>query len=621
MNNIDRILTTLDSYTGDMDSLNATTTVFAEELGPDWTQSIYQTLGDIPLEQRERLDHAFNYYAAVTAWNEIQSYLTSTLPLNRLEIMERVPVLQHWLSFFGEAGQNAVIQLQEKLSTPLEPQERNLINETARWGRPENAAAAQKFTETEAFADNAPDNTDSRGRTPADQDSIEINDEIKNSSQPELADTEIAIDSSAEPIQSVSEQAFQAESVKAEENPLSPRAFAEETTENTSQTDPVRAFTEAISSLYPDESEAKTAPDMPADPVDTPVSADQINSADIADPDVFDETATEATPIIEQTQTSQPPIRPESPAMPTRPQIVPQPGFLDEPGTTPQEEQIFLSEAEEVPASTPTSTLPETVPPEISEPIEPVPSAETSAPRGFPPLLQAHATDGFNEKDNPFLTTEASFSSEAEWLVERTLRQIRLLQEIQSWLGARCVHLGKIEIFSYKYYGFVVDFYRVLLKDIHSVLSDSSLMPLLEAHRPGGIKYLQDTQLYLEQEIRSAEENSESDVTPLIADDLDIQLFKKTLGVIDQSGEKEYLGPAPDGFEMIEDPYEAMQKQKQDQYKQLEKTLSVTEKSLAEQIESPQNAKTSSQTPENSVQSKMSFSFTRKKPGDGTGQQ
>ena len=73
MNNIDRILTTLDSYTGDMDSLNATTTVFAEELGPDWTQSIYQTLGDIPLEQRERLDHAFNYYAAVTAWNEIQS--------------------------------------------------------------------------------------------------------------------------------------------------------------------------------------------------------------------------------------------------------------------------------------------------------------------------------------------------------------------------------------------------------------------------------------------------------------------------------------------------------------------------------------------------------------------
>lgn len=536
MNNIERISNALDAYTGDMDSLNATTAVFIEELGEEWPQVIYQVLGDIPLERRERLDHAFNYYAAVTAWNEIQSYLTSAQPLNRVEVMERIPVLQHWLSFFGEPGQTAVTQLQEKLSTPISEEERSLINETARWGRPQEAEIAQTITQSD------------------------LQKAIQNNEQ------QLSKDSVFECTEN-DEFSTQPEETIATDTTLIEDSTSNYDFENTAT---VTDKTNQTTVMATD-----TPPQMPHNPIDTPVTGEEINSSDIADPLVFSDSTAIQTPqeSIES--------------------ILEDPSVLKEPTISDSAEFIAV-EQKGIESDTPV--------------IDP----------NLPSPLTASALTGFDTPENPFLNT--SELSESEWLIERTLRQIRLLQQIQTWLAARCVHLGNIEIFSYKYYGFVVDFYRVLLKDIHTILSDSSLFALLEERMNGGLKYLQDTQLYLEQEIRSAEENSESDVTPLIADDLDMALFKKTLGVVDQSNEKEYLGPAPDGFEIIEDPYEAMQKQKQDQYKHLEETVSDTETSLKDQIESSEHVKNTSQTSENSVQSKMSFSFVRKKPTEGTGQ-
>lgn len=537
MNNIERIYNALDAYTGDMDSLNATTTVFTEELGEEWPQTIYQILGDIPLERREKLDHAFNYYAAVTAWNEIQSYLTSEQPLNRVEVMERVPILQHWLSFFGEPGQSAVTQLQEKLSTPMSEEELTLINETARWGRPEEVEIAKKIAQSDS------------------QEIIQNNEQHpQNALISEIMESDESFTQTEETIKNdanLIEDSVSNDTVK------TPDTIRDENNQTTTMANDTPSQTSHIS-------------------IDTPITGEEeINSSDIEAPLIV------SNPILKQT--------PQEPVE----SILEETAVLQEETETESDEFPSI-EPNEIESNTP-----------IVNPT-------------FPSQLTASALTGFDTSENPFLNT--SELSESEWLIERTLRQIRLLHQIQTWLAARCVHLGNIEIFSYKYYGFVVDFYRVLLKDIHTILSDSSLFTLLEERMNGGLKYLQDTQLYLEQEIKSAEENCESDVTPLIADDLDMALFKKTLGVVDQSTEKEYLGPAPDGFEMIEDPYEAMQKQKQDQYKHLEKNVSDTEASLADQIESPEHIKNTSQTSENSVQSKMSFSFTRKKPTEGTGQ-
>ena len=110
-----QILEALEKYSGDVESLNQVVGIATQELGSDWTEKIYEDMSDASADIKERLDHAFNYYAATTAWNEIQNYLTQTEPLNYSETLERVPVLEHWLSFFGAAGEEVVEELRNKL--------------------------------------------------------------------------------------------------------------------------------------------------------------------------------------------------------------------------------------------------------------------------------------------------------------------------------------------------------------------------------------------------------------------------------------------------------------------------------------------------------------------------
>ena len=116
MADINKIKEALNSYTGESDSLNNFAAVAAAELGENWIETIYETLTDLSAEEKEKLDHAFQYYAATMAWNEAQAYLNQTEPLNA-SVAERVPVLEHWLAFFQDAGLQVVEQLKQKLAT------------------------------------------------------------------------------------------------------------------------------------------------------------------------------------------------------------------------------------------------------------------------------------------------------------------------------------------------------------------------------------------------------------------------------------------------------------------------------------------------------------------------
>ena len=80
---------------------------------------------------------------------------------------------------------------------------------------------------------------------------------------------------------------------------------------------------------------------------------------------------------------------------------------------------------------------------------------------------------------------------------------------------------------------------------------------------------------------------------------------RKTLGNLDESTDPEYLGPAPDGFELIQDSDAPLdEKAVKEQYQRLEKEV------LAENQETE---KKTSQTTKNSVQRKLSFSLKPKK--------
>ena len=116
MADINKIKAALQSYTGESESLNNFVAVVAAELGDNWVETIYDTLTDLSAEEKEKLDHAFQYYAATMAWNEAQTYLNQTDPLDVAAVSNRIPILEHWLSFFQEAGLEIVNQLKQKLS-------------------------------------------------------------------------------------------------------------------------------------------------------------------------------------------------------------------------------------------------------------------------------------------------------------------------------------------------------------------------------------------------------------------------------------------------------------------------------------------------------------------------
>ena len=146
MADIAKIKEALQNYTGESESLNQFTAVAAAELGENWVETIYDTLTDLSAEEKERLDHAFQYYAATMAWNEAQAYLNQTEELDTAAVAERIPVLEHWLTFFQDAGLQVIEQLKQKLNLPAGESEQAQKTESQ---VPENEPKAAESTAPE----------------------------------------------------------------------------------------------------------------------------------------------------------------------------------------------------------------------------------------------------------------------------------------------------------------------------------------------------------------------------------------------------------------------------------------------------------------------------------------
>ena len=216
------------------------------------------------------------------------------------------------------------------------------------------------------------------------------------------------------------------------------------------------------------------------------------------------------------------------------------------------------------------------------------------------------------EEENKEETKETvaydSQSKEA-FSVQKAEKEIRLLEGVQSWLSARCLQLNNMEVFVYPYYGFVVDLMRQTVKDIQSVL-DMEDKSALNALYEGGEEAIIRKKQAIEADIETAVQNCESATTALIDENIDMDTVRKTLGDLDENPEPEYLGPAPDGFELIDNSDVPLdEKAVKEQYQKLEKEV------LAEESpgESTFSEKKTSQKNGNSVQRKLSFSLKPKK--------
>ena len=204
------------------------------------------------------------------------------------------------------------------------------------------------------------------------------------------------------------------------------------------------------------------------------------------------------------------------------------------------------------------------------------------------------------EKKKSVITAD----SPSIFTIQKAKKEIELLDAVQAWLSARCLQLNNMEVFAYPYYGFAVDLMRQTVKDIQAVLDLEDKSALADLY-DGGEEALLRKKQAVEADIETAVQNCESATTALIDENINMDDVRKTLGNLDESTDPEYLGPAPDGFELIQDSDAPLdEKAVKEQYQRLEKEV------LAENQETE---KKTSQTTKNSVQRKLSFSLKPKK--------
>ena len=148
--------------------------------------------------------------------------------------------------------------------------------------------------------------------------------------------------------------------------------------------------------------------------------------------------------------------------------------------------------------------------------------------------------------------------SNEEFMAKKVFHQTDFLNAVRCWVNARCIALGNKEIYTYRHYGFLVDLMETTKKDMQEVLSDPTYYPALESVRKGGLKKLQSLMVSLENDLQIAYDNLPSELTALISDSVNSDDVRASLGRLDTSNKPELLGVAPDGFEMVEDPFEGL---------------------------------------------------------------
>lgn len=755
---VQAILDSLEAYTGELDSLNAFVETAAGELGPDWTNKIYESLGSLSDYQKEKLDHAFNYYAAVTAWNEIQGYLTHDGPLNYRETVDRLPVLEHWLAFFGAAGEEVVSSLKSRLKlegaaaafdtsvlddpfvtapttpireeTNLAVQPTNVTNETFHDTQNQNNRdtslqadnteqltapltsnfngngvenqvpetsiqnegmqeginqsgmhdnTAEEISDAISFDENQSQSNvsefalDSNQAEPIStqpqtapndmatldesQKGVFINDELETNGMqqrindiftddPSFEETHkivarntnlTAADQTVEPDAiidtrpailsptSVQGDVTEREEQKAEQG----TSDDEQKMDNIFEESDLNEFFQAV-----DPNSAQATPQIDsANPVEMQeYTTENIpNSADDAEFVSLNETApsvvfSDQSQVLKADEQDSSFVEPTLPAMPSL-DIEEAPGDVSSQSNGAENMANEMTQESNQQSVTPpvpfipTQSIdaqghPDVAPTNRQAPLmESLPETAHVENTVVPPIHQNMSVPDERQVNEMRLTAE----SEQEFQISRLYRQIDFKTAVQAWISARCIELGYTNNYTYRYYGFLVDVMDRTIEEIKAVLDDDTLLEIVEQRKQGGIHYLQNQLLALEKESKDAHDRITSDLSPLPREGLSTDDVRKALGQMDLSGEKEYLGPAPDGFEMLEDPYQNLDEATvKKEYAKIEAEADLPP---AEPIKSVDpdilkkptiSVKNTSQTPQNGVQRKLSFSFGKK---------
>ena len=252
-----------------------------------------------------------------------------------------------------------------------------------------------------------------------------------------------------------------------------------------------------------------------------------------------------------------------------------------------------------------------------SVPQEQVMTATTAESPREETIVQQEQPKAQQEEPQPAAAQPVDASkSEALWAVEKIRREVEITKELQAWVAARCVGLGNREVMNYPYYGLVVDVMRQTRKQIQSLLESEEMLAEITHAYPDEVQKLQDYQLMLDKDIEVATQNGLDQDLDLLGN-LSIDEVKRILGQLDTSNAKEESEPAPDGFVPILDSDSDLDEGSiKDEYSQIENVV-LSDSSQGITKNKDENEKNASQTAQNSVKKKLSFSLGNKKNGTG----
>lgn len=737
---VQAILDSLEAYTGELESLNAFTQTAARELGADWTDKIYGALGELSDYQKEKLDHAFNYYAATTAWNEIQGYLTHDGPLNYQETVERLPILEHWLAFFGAAGEEVVSSLKSRLKlegaaaardtsalddpfatvpvTSGQSQNNTVVSDSVNVSAAGQIAAqsevvqAQEDQVSEAQIPSEPQRVVDAEFEAVPGEAIQsepmaqgqkgvfLNEELNTARMQERINDIFSDDSSFEKTHKIAEvdadvtpegqtvepspilderpDALSKRAVDGDVLPEQVREALEETAEREVDTIfeesdlndffqaadqiPQQGIQASQQVLHQDAPkgriietvEDETASNMPQNsemPVRVPQNARMSEQNTATSDESLNEffAATVASEETADTDDGQ-----GSGAMPQHKERVPDVtldnSFAENKMSSSADSVQTDAEANDTSAIAAAGMAAGTAighamaDDESMQPIRPQRQPITQDVESLSNEQSSQVATPIQAAAAPMQIREARTSdtpqnvsvkqaqqaeireqvrltpeSEEEFKVNRVFRQIDFKSAVQAWISARCIELGYTNNYTYRYYGFLVDVMDRTIEEINGILADETLYDFVEQKRQGGIHFLQNQLIALEKESKDAHDRITADLSPLPREGLSTDDVRKALGQMDLSGEKEYLGPAPDGFEMLEDPYQSLDEATvKKEYAKIEAEADLPPAEPVKPVEPSElkkpmvSIKSASQTPQNGVQRKMSFSFGKK---------
>ena len=511
MANTTNLLEALSSYQGDQPSLRRFVETATQELGDNWTETIYQTLPNLPSGLKEKLDHAFQYHGATLSWNEIQSYLSSSVPLDIATVSTRVEPLSYWLKFFGEAGETAIQKLKDKLDQEKENQTASLI-ENQSVDQPENNEIIQEIDDLNSNGFEEESSLNNNQEIDSYNDPMSLEPETSNEEYPQ---EEYAGETYEET--PYTQEEYMGETY--EEAPYTQEEYAGETYEEASYTQEEYAGETYEEDPYTQEEYAGETYE------ETPYTQEEYAG------ETYEETPYTQEEYMDETYEE-----------------------------TPYTQEEYMGETYE------------------------------EAPYTQEEYIENEQQGSVEDMESPFWRTPVykpeKQETNEEFMAKKVFHQLDFLTAVRCWINARCISLGNKEIYSYRHYGFLIDLMEETKKDLEIVLASPTFYPAIEQVRAEGLKLLQSALKALESDLKIAYDNLPSELTDLISDSTNVDDLKKMLGALDTSNKPELLGVAPDGFEMLEDPFDG--------------------------IDTSKTKITSSQSDQNSIQKKKTFSFNKK---------